>query len=85
MSTFDISTVGKRLSTKDPLTVHDVAERLDKAMLRTVSILLEARSLGLMEGVLASRYHTNVATMLAEELAMWGIEPEPVPPSPTHR
>lgn len=68
---------GKRLRTSDPLTEHDVADRLDKAALRLLQILMDARQLGLMEQVKHSRYLTNVPGLLAAELARWGIEPEP--------
>lgn len=65
--------VGKRLSTQDPLTEHDVAERIDKAGLRLLRILLDVRQLGVMEEVRSSRYFTNVLSLLAEELDEWGV------------
>lgn len=65
--------VGKRLATDEPLTEHDVAERLDKASVRVLSILMDARQLGLMESVRTSRYLTNSLTLLAEELALWDV------------
>jgi hypothetical protein len=67
---------GKRLHTSDPLTEHDVAERLDKAALRTVRILLDIRQMGLMNPVKHSRYLTNTLNMLAAELQLWGAEPQ---------
>lgn len=67
--------VGKRTSTEQPLTEHDVAERLGKSLLRTLRIMQEARSLGLMPGVQSSRYYpTGLPEMLAEELREWGVE-----------
>ena len=70
--------VGKRLSTDQPLTEHDIAERLDKAALRTYRILAETREMGLADAVKHSRYFTNIASALAAELAAWGIEPVPL-------
>ena len=67
---------GKRLRTSDPLTEHDVAERLDKAALRTVRILMDIRQLGMMEEVRHSRYLTNSLSMLAAELKLWGVDPQ---------
>lgn len=67
---------GKRTSTDEPLTPHDVAQRLDRAALRVLRIMMEVRQTpGLQEAVLASRYHTNVMDELAAELQRWGIEP----------
>jgi hypothetical protein len=64
--------VGKRLSTNEPLTPHDVAERLDKAALRTLRILTEVREdPDLFGQVKHSRYHTNVCRLLADELENW--------------
>lgn len=61
---------GKRLYTSDPLNEHDVAERLDKAALRALRILMEVRQTeGLFEAVRESRYHTNVVEMLGKEIA----------------
>lgn len=70
--------VDKRRSTDDPLTEHDVAERLDKAALRTYRIMTEAREMGLMDAVRASRYFSNIVSALAAELAEWGVEPVPL-------
>lgn len=70
--------VGKRLDKDEPLTEHDVAERLDKAALRTYRILWDARALGMVDEVKASRYLTNIINALAAELAEWGIEPHPL-------
>lgn len=67
---------GKRLSTNEPLTEHDVAERLDRAAIRTVRILMDARQVGVMEQVRHSRYLTNSLGILAAELRVWGVEPE---------
>jgi hypothetical protein len=67
--------VGKRHSTEDPLTEHDVAERLDKAALRTLRILMDARQMGIMEQVKVSRYLTNSVNALAAELETWGVTP----------
>jgi hypothetical protein len=69
---------GKRLSTDRPLTEHDVAERLDRAALRVLHILVDARQLGLMEEVKQSRYHTNSLNALAAELGTWGVQPVPL-------
>ncbi len=73
--------VGKRLSTEDPLTEHDVAERLDKAALRTYRILFEVREMGLQDQVKSSRYLTNIINALAAELQAWEIEPRELPPA----
>jgi hypothetical protein len=67
---------GKRLSASEPLTEHDAAERLDRAALRTVSILMDLRQLGMMDLVKHSRYLTNSLNMLAAELELWGVEPQ---------
>jgi hypothetical protein len=68
--------VGKRLSTADPLTEHDVADRIDRAALRLARILADIRQQGGMEAVQHSRYLTNAANILAAELQAWGIEPQ---------
>lgn len=73
--------VGKRLSTEDPLTEHDVAARLDKAALRTYRILVEVREMGLKDQVKSSRYLTNIINALAAELQAWEIEPRELPPA----
>lgn len=65
--------VGKRSSTNEPLTEHDVAARLDKAALRVLQILMEIRQLDMMDQVKASRYTTNAMDLLANELATWGF------------
>jgi hypothetical protein len=67
---------GKRLGTNEPLTEHDVAERLDRAVIRTVRILMDARQVGMMDQVKHSRYLTNSLGILAAELRAWGVEPE---------
>lgn len=64
--------VGKRRSPDEPLTEHDVAERLSKAALRTWRILSEARQLGLMDQVKHSRYLPGgELRALREELDLW--------------
>lgn len=69
--------LGKRTSTDDPLTEHDVAERLDHAAVRTLRILMDVRQTeGLYEAVRGSRYLTNSLNALAAELVTWEIEPE---------
>jgi hypothetical protein len=67
---------GKRLSTADPLTEHDVAERLDNAAMRVVRIMLDARQTGLAGPVKRSRYLTNSLSMLAAELEAWNAVPQ---------
>lgn len=67
---------GKRLRTSDPLTEHDVADRLDKAALRVVRIMTDARQQGYAEAVKHSRYLTNVLGILAAELQLWGVQPQ---------
>ena len=67
---------GKRLSLDEPLTEHDVAERLNRAALRVVRIMADARQQGYMEPVKHSRYLTNVLSMLMAELQLWNIEPQ---------
>lgn len=67
---------GKRLSTADPLTEHDVADRLDKALLRAIRIMSDARQQGYMDLVKRSRYLTNTPGMMAAELKLWGAEPQ---------
>ena len=67
---------GKRLSLDEPLTEHDVAERLNRAALRVVRIMTDARQQGYMEPVKHSRYLTNILSMLMAELQLWDIEPQ---------
>jgi hypothetical protein len=64
---------GKRLSTDEPLTEHDVADRLDKAALRTLRIMMDARQISpeFFEAVKGSRYQTNVILMLRDEINLW--------------
>lgn len=69
---------GKRLSTDQPLTEHDIADRLDRAALRLLRIMWDARQLGLMDPVRGSRYFTNVCGALQAELEAWGVEPAPL-------
>lgn len=67
--------VGKRSSPDEPLTEHDVAERLDRAAIRVLSIMMDVRQTeGLYESVKASRYLTNSLDLLAEELRLWGYQ-----------
>ena len=68
---------GKRSSTDEPLTEHDVAERLDKAVMRTLEILMDARQMGIMAEVKSSRYHTNAMELLAGEMERWLEAPTP--------
>jgi hypothetical protein len=63
--------VGKRTSTDQPLTEHDVAERLDRAALRLLRLLIEIRNLGIVEQVKGSRYHTNALDLVEKEIATW--------------
>lgn len=67
---------GKRLRTSDPLTEHDVAERLDRAAYRVARIMLDARRDGYMDLVKHSRYLTGALQLVAAELALWGVEPQ---------
>lgn len=64
---------GKRYDTSEPLTEHDVAERLDKAILRTLRIMMDARQISpeFFSAVKGSRYHTNLLDMLIEEALLW--------------
>lgn len=64
---------GKRLSTTEPLTEHDVADRLDKAALRVWRIMLDTRqqSPEFYEAVRHSRYLTNVIPELRKEMDTW--------------
>lgn len=80
----DSMTAGKRLSTDEPLTEHDFAERLDKAALRLMRIMWDARRLELMEPIKSSRYLTNIVYALRAEMDLWDIDPQPLreePPS----
>jgi hypothetical protein len=62
----------KRLSTKDPLTPDDVAERLAKSAVRTWTILAECRQDPvLFEAVKASRYEAGALAGLMSELREW--------------
>jgi hypothetical protein len=64
--------VGKRHSTDQPLTEHDVADRLSNAMLRALRILEDSRQLGLMAEVKSSRYyHPELIHYLEKELEAW--------------
>ncbi len=75
-------TAGKRLGVDDPLTEHDVADRLNRATLRVLRILMDARDLGLAESVKGSRFHTNSLNALRSELDAWGIQPIPITVNP---
>jgi hypothetical protein len=69
--------VGKRRSASEPLTEHDVAERLKLAAMRVVSILADARQTpGLAEQVAGSRYLSNSLQVLRAELDLWDVEPD---------
>lgn len=64
--------VGKRTSTAEPLTEHDVAERIGRSMLRTLTIMQQARDLGLMPAVKSSRYYAlGLPEMMQAELEQW--------------
>lgn len=69
---------GKRTGTDEPLTEHDVAYRLDKAAIRILRILMDARQLGIADEVKTSRYLTNSLGALVAELQTWGVKPEPL-------
>jgi hypothetical protein len=68
-----VSTVSKRLSASDPLTEHDVAERIDRAAMRLLRMLGDVREADgdLFDDVRRSRYHSNALDLLAEEIALW--------------
>lgn len=67
----------KRQNPSEPLTADDVAERLDRAAVRVLRILLDVRQADgdLCVEVKGSRYLTNSLAWLAAELAAWGVEP----------
>lgn len=70
---------GKRLSTADPLTEHDVAERLTHSAERTLRILMDVRQTegDLFEDVKHSRYLLGgLLEALAAELQTWGVHPQ---------
>jgi hypothetical protein len=73
------SSPGKRSRTDEPLTEHDVAERLDRAVMRVVRIMMDVRQLGpdMVDLVKRSRYTTNALLLLADELAEWGVPMTP--------
>lgn len=75
--------VGKRSSKDEPLTEHDVADRLDKAAFRVLRIMMDAREIGVMDEVKRSRYFLNTLDLLADEMAEWGFVP-PAPSQMTH-
>lgn len=70
---------GKRLSTDEPLTEHDVADRLDKAALRLWRILLDVEQLGpeTERRVRASRYLTNATSEARVALARFLDDVQP--------
>lgn len=74
--------VGKRASAGDPLTEHDIADRLDKAALRLLRIMYDLRvnHPELVAPVRTSRYWTNAVSALAHELGLpeWDIDPKPL-------
>ncbi len=73
-----MSAVGKRLSASEPLTEHDVAERLSRAADRLLRILMDVRQAegDLFEDVKRSRYLPGgLLEGLAAELQAWGVEP----------
>jgi hypothetical protein len=54
------------------LTPDDVAKRLDRALMRAWTILLDVRQEpGLYDAVRRSRHFTNAHEELAKELAIW--------------
>lgn len=70
---------GKRLSTDEPLTEHDVADRIDKAADRLLRIFWDVRQIGgdLAPSVVRSRYLTSgCLDELAAELRRWGADPD---------
>lgn len=68
--------LGKRTNGDQPLTEHDIAERLDHAAMRCLTILMLARDFGMIEEVKSSRYLTNSLNGLLAELQEWGVEPQ---------
>ncbi len=72
--------MGKRTSADQPLTEHDIAARLDRAAMRVLRILMDARQIdGLMDAIKGSRYLTNTLNGLAAELQAWDVEPMALP------
>jgi hypothetical protein len=70
------SSPGKRSRTDEPLTEHDVAERLDRAVMRVVRIMFDVRENmppEMVDLVKRSRYTTNALYLLADELVAWGV------------
>ena len=69
---------GKRLSTSEPLTEHDVAERLSNAMLRVWRILADVTDEPVLhEAVRTSRFLVVMPAQLIEALQEFA-RPEPV-------
>jgi hypothetical protein len=70
-----IGSSGKRHTSQDPLTEHDIAERISRAAARYIGLLMEAENLGMKDLVRHSRY-IDVSTfkMVQEETAKWQTE-----------
>lgn len=71
----------KRLSTSDPLTPDDVADRLNRALDRVLRIMWDIQQTegSLMDEVKRSRYLIGgLPNYVAYELQQWGYEPFPV-------
>lgn len=70
---------GKRLDKDDPLTEHDIADRLARAAYRLLRIMQDVRQLpgDVMQDVQQSRYlPAGLLDDLAAELREWGAEPK---------
>lgn len=69
-----MSSIGKRTSADQPLTEHDIAERLCHSAMRTLKILMDVRQHegDLFTDVKQSRYMNGTLELLAEELQRWG-------------
>jgi hypothetical protein len=66
----------KRSNPQEPLTPDDVAERLDRAAMRVLHILMDIRQTdGLQEQVEQSRYLRGSLEALRAEMDRWAIEP----------
>lgn len=70
----------KRLSTSDPLTADDVADRLNRALDRALRIMWDVRRTegDLLDEVKRSRYLGPAGHHVAYELQRWGFDPFPV-------
>lgn len=63
--------------TEKVLSPDEVAKRLDRALVRAWTILLDVRQIpGLVDAVKGSRFLTNAGNCLAWELQQWGFQPE---------